>query len=84
MKIPCAIYRGGTSKPVFFLEDDLPKEPVEPVTKVRIYNTNTKKVILAEFEVKEGEFVSEGSFRIDGAPGSGSKILLDFIGSAVR
>ena len=56
-------------------------EPVEPVTKVRIYNTNTKKVIFAEFEVKDGEFVSEGDFRIDGVPGSGSKILLDFIGS---
>jgi len=165
MKIPCAIYRGGTSKPIFFLEHDLPKDPqkrdkivleafgtpdvrqidglggadpltskvayigtptvpgtdinytfgyvgianpvidytgncgntsaavgpfallrdlikpVEPVTKVRIYNTNTKKVILAEFEVRDGQFVSEGEFRIDGAPGSGSKILLDFIGS---
>jgi methylitaconate Delta-isomerase len=165
MKIPCAIYRGGTSKPIFFMEDDLPKEakrrdhivleafgspdgrqidglggadpltskvayigaptvpgtdinytfgyvgianpvidytgncgntsaavgpfallrglirPIEPITKVRIYNTNTKKVILAEFQVKDGEFVSEGDFRIDGVPGSGSKILLDFIGS---
>ena len=165
MKIPCAIYRGGTSKPIFFLEHDLPKDPqkrdkivleafgtpdvrqidglggadpltskvayigtptvpgtdinytfgyvgianpvidytgncgntsaavgpfallrdlikpVEPVTKVRIYNTNTKKVILAEFEVRDGQFVSEGEFRIGGAPGSGSKILLDFIGS---
>jgi 2-methylaconitate cis-trans-isomerase PrpF len=165
MKIPCAIYRGGTSKPIFFMEDDLPREatkrddivleafgtpdirqidglggadpltskvayigrptvpgtdinytfgyvgianavidytgncgntsaavgpfalmrgliqPVEPITKVRIYNTNTKKVILAEFQVKDGEFVSEGDFRIDGVPGSGSKILLDFIGS---
>ncbi len=165
MKLPCAIYRGGTSKPIFFLADDLPKDvnkrdqivleafgtpdvrqidglggadpltskvayigaptvpdtdinytfgyvgivnpvidytgncgntsaavgpfallrglikPVEPVTKVRIYNTNTKKVILAEFQVRAGEFVSEGDFRIDGVPGSGSKILLDFIGS---
>lgn len=26
MKLPCAIYRGGTSKPIFFLEDDLPKD----------------------------------------------------------
>ena len=26
MKIPCAIYRGGTSKPVFFMADDLPKD----------------------------------------------------------
>ncbi len=165
MKIPCAIYRGGTSKPIFFLEEDLPKDPekrdkivldafgtpdvrqidglggadpltskvayigaptvpgtdinytfgyvgianpvidytgncgntsaavgpfallrdllkpVEPVTQVRIYNTNTRKVILAEFQVRDGQFVSEGDFRIDGAPGSGSKILLDFIGS---
>lgn len=165
MKLPCAIYRGGTSKPIFFLEDDLPKDqkkrdaivleafgtpdvrqidglggadpltskvayigaptvpgtdinytfgyvgianpvidytgncgntsaavgpfallrdlikPVEPITKVRIYNTNTKKIILAEFEVRDGEFVSQGNFRIDGAPGTGSKILLDFIDS---
>ena len=27
MKIPCAIYRGGTSKPIFFLEKDLPRDP---------------------------------------------------------
>jgi 2-methylaconitate cis-trans-isomerase PrpF len=31
--------------------------------------------------VTHGEFVSEGDFTIDGVPGSGSKILLDFIGS---
>lgn len=164
-KIPCAIYRGGTSKPIFFLEKDLPRdakerdqavlhafgspdvrqidglggadpltskvayigpstvrdadlnytfgyvgiaqpvidyagncgntsaavgpfallrgliEPIEPITKVRIYNTNTKKMILAEFEVRNGQFLSEGNFTIDGVPGSGSKILLDFIGS---
>jgi len=165
MKIPCAIYRGGTSKPIFFLEKDLPHdakkrdqvvlaafgspdlrqidglggadpltskvayigpptvpntdinytfgyvgiiqpvidytgncgntsaavgpfallrgliEPKEPVTKVRIYNTNTKKVIVAEFPVRDGDLVSEGDFRIDGVPGTGSKILLDFINS---
>jgi len=165
VKIPCAIYRGGTSKPVFFLEKDLPQDPTkrdqiilaafgspdlrqidglggadpltskvayigpptipnadidytfgyvgivapvidytgncgntsaavgpfallrglikpkEPLTKLRIYNTNTKKVIMAEFSVRDGEFLSEGSFRIDGVPGTGSKILLDFINS---
>ena len=165
MKIPCAIYRGGTSKPIFFLEQDLPrdskkrdeavlaafgspdlrqidglggadpltskvayigppsvadadidytfgyvgiKDPVidytgncgntsaavgpfallrglieaeEPVTKIRIYNTNTKKIIVGEFPVRNGEFVSDGDFRIDGVPGSGSKILLDFLDS---
>ena len=165
MKLPCAIYRGGTSKPIFFLEKDLPrnpedrdravlavfgspdlrqidglggadpltskvayigpptipgadvdytfgyvgiKDPVidytgncgntsaavgpfallrglidakEPITKVRIYNTNTKKIIVGEFPVVNGEFDSEGDFRIDGVPGSGSKILLDFLDS---
>ena len=165
MKLPCAMFRGGTSKPVFFLENDLPQDPKqrdqavlsafgspdirqidglggadpltskvayigaptmpetdinytfgyvgiatpvidytgncgnssaavgpfalmrglvkpkEPMTRVRIYNTNTKKVIVAEFTVRNGEFQSEGEFRIDGVPGSGSKILLDFIDS---
>jgi 2-methylaconitate cis-trans-isomerase PrpF len=38
-------------------------------------------VILAEFQVEDGEFVSEGDFRIDGVPSTGSKIPLDFIGS---
>jgi 2-methylaconitate cis-trans-isomerase PrpF len=27
MKLPCAIYRGGTSEPVFFMENDLPIDP---------------------------------------------------------
>ena len=165
MKLPCAMYRGGTSKPIFFLEQDLPKDPKmrdqvilsafgspdirqidglggadpltskvayigpptmpdtdinytfgyvgiaspvidytgncgnssaavgpfslmrglvkpkEPITKIRIYNTNTKKVIVAEFAVRNGEFLSEGDFKIDGVPGTGSKILLDFIDS---
>ena len=31
--------------------------------------------------MKDGEFVSDGDFSIDGVPGTGSKILLDFIGS---
>ena len=29
MKIPCAIYRGGTSKPIFFLEHDLPNDSTQ-------------------------------------------------------
>ena len=165
MKIQCAIYRGGTSKPVFFLEEDLPKDPQvrdrvilsafgspdtrqidglggadpltskvayiapatvpdadinytfgyvgitgpvidytgncgnssaavgpfallrglidprEPTTSVRIYNTNTKKIIRSEFSVRQGAFQDEGDFKIDGVPGTGSKILLDFIDS---
>jgi 2-methylaconitate cis-trans-isomerase PrpF len=40
-------------------------KPVEPVTQGRIYDTNTKKVILAEFHVRNGKFVSEGDFIIE-------------------
>jgi 2-methylaconitate cis-trans-isomerase PrpF len=73
---------GNTSAAVGpFVPFARPHQARRAMTKVRIYNTNTKKVILAEFQVENGEFISEGDFRIDGVPGSGSKILLDFIGS---
>jgi methylitaconate Delta-isomerase len=54
---------------------------VEPVTQVRIYNTNTKKIIVADVPVQDGEVVVEGDCRIDGVPGSGAPILLDFLDS---
>jgi 2-methylaconitate cis-trans-isomerase PrpF len=54
---------------------------VEPLTQVRIYNTNTKKVIVAEVPVEDGEIVVDGDCRIDGVPGSGARILLDFLDS---
>lgn len=53
-------------------------QPVEPVTKVRIYNTNTKKVIVAEVEVENGKVKTEGSCMIPGVPGTGSPIYLSF------
>lgn len=54
----------------------------EPITKVRIYNTNTNKVIEAEIPVKDGEVVAEGDYVIAGVPGSGAKIVLNFLNSA--
>ncbi|MGI6066644.1 MAG: 2-methylaconitate cis-trans isomerase PrpF family protein [Bacillota bacterium] len=54
---------------------------VEPFTKVRIFNTNTKKLIEAEVPVKDGKAVTEGDFSIDGVPGTGAKILLNFLKS---
>lgn len=51
---------------------------VEPITKVRIYNTNTKKIIVAEVPVENGKFKSEGDFSIAGVPGTGAKIVLNF------
>lgn len=54
----------------------------EPITRVRIYNTNTSKVIEASVPVKDGEVVSEGDYAIAGVPGTGAKISLNFLNSA--
>ena len=43
-------------------------KPVEPMTKVRIYNTNTKKVILAEFRVENGELSAREIFGLMAFP----------------
>lgn len=164
-RIRCAIYRGGTSKGVFLMENELPKDPeirdqvilsiygspdprqidglggadsltskvaiigrssredadvdytfgqvsitaplvdykgncgnissavgpfaideglvksVEPVTTVRIFNTNTKKVIEAEVPVRDGKAVSKGDYVIDGVTGAGARIMLKFLDS---
>ncbi len=50
----------------------------EPVTTVRIFNTNTQKLIIAEVEVENGQVKIEGSCSIPGVPGKGSPIYLSF------
>lgn len=54
----------------------------EPMTTVRIHNTNTGKILVAEVEVEEGMAKVEGDFAIDGVPGTGSMIRLNFAGTA--
>jgi len=55
---------------------------VEPVTRVRIHQENTNKLIVAEVPVKGGRFDEEGGYAIDGVPGTGSRILLRFLDPA--
>lgn len=55
---------------------------VEPVTRVRIHNTNTSKILEAEVEVIDGRAKVTGDCRIAGVPGTGSKIMLNFAGTA--
>ena len=162
IKIPCVIYRGGTSKAVFVKENDLPRESVtrdtiiraimgggdkreidglggadiltskfaiigpasrddadidytfaqvgiekpwvsyelncgnissatgpyaieegfvralEPITRVRVHNTNTRKVLVNEVPVRDRKPAVEGDYSIDGVPGTGVKIMLDY------
>ncbi len=53
-------------------------EPVEPVTTVKIHMTNTGKMLTAEVPVKNGKAAVEGDYEIDGCPGTGAKITLDW------
>jgi len=51
----------------------------EPVTTVRIFNTNTKKIIEAAVPVRNGKALTEGDFMVQGVPRSGARILLNFV-----
>jgi methylitaconate Delta-isomerase len=54
----------------------------EPTTAVRIHNTNTRKVFVAEVPVVGGHAAVAGDLRIDGVPGTGAPILLDYAETA--
>jgi 2-methylaconitate cis-trans-isomerase PrpF len=62
----------------FAVDEGLVKA-VEPVTRVRIHQKNTNKLIVAEVPVKDGRFNEAGDYAIDGVPGTGSRILLRFV-----
>jgi len=64
----------------FAIEEGFVK-PVEPITEVRIYNTNTRKYIIAEVPVRNGRPLVTGDFSVDGVPGTGARIMLNFLDS---
>ena len=49
---------------------------------VKIYNTNTDKIIHSSFAVGDGEATASGSFSIDGVAGTGSPVQLQFMSPA--
>ncbi len=53
-------------------------EAVEPITVVRLYNTNTGKIIEEHVRVKDGKACVNGDTSIQGVPGTGSKIDMFF------
>lgn len=54
----------------------------EPVTRLRIFDLNTGKLILAEVPVQDGAAAVDGDCEIAGVPGRGAAILLDFADAA--
>lgn len=66
----------------FALENALISTPLvsDRAATVRIYNTNTKKIIHATFPVtSQNQPLLEGDHAIDGVAGTSAKIILDFI-----
>ena len=55
---------------------------VEPLTTVRIHNTNTGRILVAELPVAGGVAAVEGDFAIDGVPGTGAPVRLDWAATA--
>ncbi len=65
----------------FAIEKGLVKTE-EGITKVRIHNTNTDKIIVAEVAVEDGCVKYTGDFAIAGVPGTASRIKLRFLDPA--
>lgn len=63
---------------IYAIENKL-VEISSPVTKVAVYNTNTKKVINEYIPTPNGQLTYEGDFSISGVPGKGLKIELEFL-----
>lgn len=54
----------------------------EPITKVRIHLTNSGNILTAEVPVVKGKAAVEGELAIDGCPGTGARIVLDWSDTA--
>lgn len=57
-------------------------EVTEPVTTVRVHNTNTGKLLIEKVEVVNGKAKVTGDYAIAGVPGTGAEIVIDFSDTA--
>ena len=62
---------------VFAIEEGL-VAATEPITTVRIFNTNTNRMLLSHVPVRNGLPEIEGNYSIAGVPGTGAEIRLDY------
>lgn len=62
----------------FAVDEGLVRVPDGPAA-VRIHNTNTGKLIVAHFEVRDGMAEVDGDLVIPGVAGSGAPLRLDFL-----
>jgi 2-methylaconitate cis-trans-isomerase PrpF len=80
---PLVDYKGNcgncTSAVGPFAIDEKLVPAAEPLTTIRLYNTNTKKLVVAHVPVAGEEAAVEGDFELQGVPGTGARIALDFL-----
>jgi 2-methylaconitate cis-trans-isomerase PrpF len=62
-----------------FAVDEGLVEAAEPVTTVRVLSVNTGQVYLCHVPVRDGRAEVEGDYSIDGVPGPGARIALEFL-----
>jgi 2-methylaconitate cis-trans-isomerase PrpF len=64
-----------------FSVDEKLVEVTEGHTRVRIFNTNTQAVIVADVPVRGGKAQVEGDFTVAGVPGTGAQIAMNWVGT---
>ena len=83
---PIVSYRGNCGNissgvGAFAVEEGL-VEAHEPVTTVRVFNTNTEKVIVEEVRVENGQVCYTGECRIPGVPNAAAAVRMKFMNPA--
>lgn len=66
---------------VYAIEEGLAR-PTDPVTTVRVHNTNTGQPLLIHVPTRNGRPFIDGDFAIAGVPGTGAEIRLDYSATA--
>ena len=62
----------------FALDEAMVAPPVGNEARLRIHNTNTGKIIVASFPVRDGRLAPGGDMALDGVAGTAAPIRLDF------
>jgi 2-methylaconitate isomerase len=83
IKEPRVDYKGNCGNMLsavgpFAVDEGLVKPDSDPAT-IRVYNTNTRKIIHATFPLEDGRARCDGDLVIPGVAGSGAPIRLNFL-----
>ena len=63
----------------YAVEEGLVPCPADGEAVVRIHNTNTGKLIVARFAVKDGTLAADGEMALDGVAGTAAAVKLEFV-----